>query len=72
MVLNAMLETNFVANCPSALMTQEAQGYGNASQISENPLLMPDPERIVESLCSEKSLDILESILNAFHKVSYF
>lgn len=67
-VLNAMLETNFVGNSPSSLITQEAQGGSAASQImNENPLFVPDPERIVETQCADKVVDFLQAILDAFN-----
>jgi hypothetical protein len=63
-----MLETNFVVNSPSSLITQEAQGGSTASQImNENPLFVPDPERIVETQCAGKVVDFLQAILDAFN-----
>lgn len=61
-----MLETNFIVNSPSSLITQEAQGGGLASQsMSENPLFIPDPERRVETLCADKVMDILHATFDA-------
>jgi hypothetical protein len=62
-----MLETNFIPNSPSSVIAQDAQGIAQNREFQQDqPLFVPDPDRIVETLCVVKTYDILSVIFNAF------
>uniref|UniRef100_A0A915CMS8 Uncharacterized protein n=1 Tax=Ditylenchus dipsaci TaxID=166011 RepID=A0A915CMS8_9BILA len=70
-VLNALLETNYIKNSPAWLISQEMQGnYNAAVDVShgDGPSFVIDSHRIVETLCAEQSANIVKVILHSLEQ----